>query len=157
MTIPLATGLPAQRLATDLLGLPPRPGAWGARNQDSTAQATAAGTPVPGSEPATDSVVLTRSGRAENAAIEPKLPVVYAEVWRDGIKVAMIDARGGVKALSSLVQSLDGTGGAGGILLAARRAAEIAAAIGGEIRVGGQPVDQGTLANKAKLTAAYGV
>ena len=85
------------------------------------------------------------------------MPIVYAEVWRAGIKVAMIDANGGVRSLNGTVVSTQGTGGAGGILLAARRAAEIAAAVGGEIRVGGQPIDQNTLTTKAKLSAAYGV
>lgn len=163
MAVPIAaapaSASPAQRLMTDVLGLS------GRKNpaDDLRAADTRKDAPVPiapivsDDSPSSESNSVTLSTRANESISEPQLPIVYAEVWRAGIKVAMIDANGGVRSLNGTVVSTQGTGGAGGILLAARRAAEIAAAVGGEIRVGGQPIDQNTLTTKAKLSAAYGV
>ena len=86
----------------------------------------------------------------------PELLPIYAEIWKDGRKVAEIDIHGGVSSTDGLVASTQGTVGNGGPLLAARRAAEIVRAIGGELRVGGQVMDGQTLDMRAKLKMAYG-
>ncbi len=161
LATPLSTALPAQRLMTDVLGLSGRQSddlRAGKEAQAGTASVTLeANKDIASKESNKESDEVSLSARASESRVEPSLPITYAEVWRGGVKVALIDANGGVKSLSGLVQSSQGTGGAGGILLAARRAAEIAASIGGEIRVGGQAIDQNTLTTKAKLSAAYGV
>lgn len=159
-----ASALPAQRLMADVLGPSPRrPGTEGsdqANGAGLAVKATAATVkpevPEAADGAGTPAVDVTLSTQATDARVEAQLPVVYAEVWRDGMKVALIDARGGVKSFNGMVASTQGTGGAGGILLAARRAAEIAASVGGEIRVGGEPIDKQTLSTRAKLSAAYG-
>ena len=86
----------------------------------------------------------------------PELAPVYAEIWKNGTKVAEIDTHGGVTPTSGLVASSPGTVGASGALLAARRAAEIVRSIGGEHRVGGQTMDNQTLEMRAKLEMFYG-
>ena len=90
---------------------------------------------------------------------EPQLDLVpvYAEIWKNGTKVAEIDVHGGVNPLNGLVASAQGSAGSAGTLLAARRAAEIVRSIGGEIRVGGQVMDSQTLDMRARLKMAYGV
>lgn len=82
---------------------------------------------------------------------------VYAEVWKDGQKMAVIDSRGHVMALTGMIAPSQTGGGGGGQELAARRAAQIAHSIGGEIRVAGQTMDVPTLSMRAKLESAYGV
>ncbi|MDD5177209.1 MAG: hypothetical protein PHQ05_12390 [Sterolibacterium sp.] len=99
-------------------------------------------------------VTLTATQKSNGNA--PELAQVYAEIWKNGIKVAEIDIHGGVNSISGLVASAQGTVGGGGVLLAARRAAEIVRYIGGEIRVGDQIVDSRTLDMRAKLKIAYG-
>jgi|GEM_PF-2907244 len=90
------------------------------------------------------------------AAAQPHVPApVYAEIWRDGVKVAVVDSHGSVDALNGFLAPAQ-TGG-GGANAAARRAAQIAHAVGGEIRVAGQVVDAQTLSMRAKLKQAYGV
>ena len=80
----------------------------------------------------------------------------YAEVWKDGVKIAVIDAGGGVTAISGLVASVGSSGSQDGPLVAARRAAQIAASTGGQVWVAGQPMDRETLGVRAKLQVAYG-
>lgn len=82
---------------------------------------------------------------------------VYAEVWKGGQKMAVIDSRGHVMALTGMIAPSQTGGGGGGQELAARRAAQIAHSIGGEIRVAGQTMDVPTLNMRAKLESAYGV
>ncbi|MBI3523278.1 MAG: hypothetical protein HY066_01920 [Betaproteobacteria bacterium] len=101
-----------------------------------------------------DRVTLTAVRESKGGA--PEFPPVYAEIWKDGIKVAEIDIHGGVNSVNGLVASAHGTAGNGGPLLAARRAAEIIRSIGGEIRVGGQVIDGQTLDTRARLKMAYG-
>lgn len=110
----------------------------------------------PAAIPATESapVTLSSSQVAQTVASQPP---VYAEIWKNGVKVATVDASGGVSAMNGQVLSNRGAEGGGGILLAARRTAEIAGAIGGEIHIAGQQIDAKTLAMRARLSAAYGV
>ena len=100
-----------------------------------------------------DHVTLTAAGKAKVNA--PDFAPVYAEIWKNGMKIAEIDIHGAVSSVNNLVTSAQGTVGSGGAILAARRAAEIARSIGGEIRVGGQIMDSQTLEMRAKLTKAY--
>ncbi len=99
---------------------------------------------------------VTLTATREASANVPELLPIYAEIWKDGRKVAEIDIHGGVSSTDGLVASTQGTVGNGGPLLAARRAAEIVRAIGGELRVGGQVMDGQTLDMRAKLKMAYG-
>lgn len=87
----------------------------------------------------------------------PEQPTVatYAEIWKDGQKVAEVDVYGGVTAHSGMIAATTSNPG-GGPELAARRAAQIALAIGGEIRSAGQVVDRPTLLMRARLQSAYG-
>lgn len=82
---------------------------------------------------------------------------VYAEVWKGGQKMAVIDSRGNVVALNGLIAAAQTGGSGGGQGLAARRAAQIAHSIGGEIRVAGQVMDVPSLTMRARLESAYGV
>ena len=111
------------------------------------------------SEPTPDiaeSTLVTLS--ATPAAVEKaaELSPVYAEIWKNGNKVAVVDTAGGVRSGSGIVAASQGAEGGGGELLAARRAAEIAGSIGGEIRIAGQQIDSRTLAMRVKLNATYG-
>ena len=103
--------------------------------------------------PSGDSVSLS----LRDAKTGPDRPApVYAEVWKDGLKVAEVDSHGSVSASSGLIRLPTG-GGSGGAWLAAARAAQIAQAVGGEIRVAGQTMDGQTLAMRVKLQTAYGL
>lgn len=82
--------------------------------------------------------------------------VTYAEIWKDGIKIAVIDSAGGVSSQNPAVMSMEGAGGTNGIMLAARRAAQIMAAVGGQVMIGGQSMDTQTMTMRAKLQTAYG-
>lgn len=150
------TTQPAQRLLTDVLGPALQRAEEGTVKSTGAQSAPREATKPDDATPEITRSEVTLSAQASAQALEPRLPVVFAEVWHEGMKVALIDANGGVKSLTGMVASTQGTSGAGGILLAARRAAEVAASIGGEIRVGGQPIDKQTLATRAKLTATYG-
>ncbi len=86
----------------------------------------------------------------------PEFPPVYAEIWKNGLKVAVVDVTGGVSSANGSIAPSFG-GGTGGILLAARRAAEVAGALGGEINIGGQVLDVQTMNTRTKLNLAYGV
>lgn len=98
---------------------------------------------------------VTLSATGKSKVSTPDSAPVYAEIWKNGMKIAEIDIHGGVNAANSLIVSEQGTIGSGGAILAARRAAEIARSIGGEIRVGGQIMDSKTLDMRAKLQMAY--
>ena len=100
-------------------------------------------------------VTLSTKGSDEGQHA-PELAPVYAEIWKEGVKVAVVDTHGGVVGLNGFVAPAEGTAGAGGAELAARRAAMIAHTVGGEIRTGGQVLDSQTLAMRTRLKAAYG-
>ena len=100
-------------------------------------------------------VTLTANQLSQESSLE--FSPVYAEIWKNGAKVAEIDIHGSVNPLSGLIASAQGTVGSSGTLLAARRATEIVAAVGGEIRIGGQVIDSKTLDMRAKLKIAYGI
>jgi hypothetical protein len=100
---------------------------------------------------------VTLKARQADQARDLEPAPAYAEIWKDGIKVAVIDTRGGVNSLNGLVPSAQGTSGNGGALLAARRVAEIAQSIGGQVHVGGQVMDNQTLGVREKLAMAYNI
>ena len=101
--------------------------------------------------PLTDRITLSpRTGSATVTSI-PAAP--YAEIWKNGRKVAEIDSRGEVSAFDGIVA--DHPAGGSGLALAAQRAALVARSIGGEIRVGGMLTDVPTLAMKARLSETY--
>lgn len=155
-----ATSTPAQRLLNDVLGPSARSDAGRESRLPVAGASDKSDAPVgkeTGAASDTESTAVTLSQRGSDSRPEPELPRVYAEVWRDGVKIALVDANGGVRGLAGLVASQIGSGGPGGMLLAARRATEVAAAVGGEIRVGGQTLDRATLQTRARLAATYGV
>lgn len=78
---------------------------------------------------------------------------VYAEIWKGDMKLAEIDIHGHVTSFSGLVPS--GRGSAGGALVAAQRAVQMAQLTGGEIRAAGQVIDGKTLLMRARLANAY--
>jgi hypothetical protein len=82
--------------------------------------------------------------------------ITYAEIWKDGVKVAVVDSSGGVSSQNGAIAPMDGASGANGMMLAARRVAQITAAVGGQVIVGGQALDAQTIATRAKLQMAYG-
>jgi hypothetical protein len=104
--------------------------------------------------PTAPTEVLTLS--SHRPTTEPTAPSpVYAEVWKDGLKVANIDTHGTVTSFSGPVASPLG-GAIGGPWLAAVRAAQVAQAVGGEIRINGLTVDAGTAKMRARLEVTYG-
>lgn len=121
-------------------------------------QASADASSVPPSKPkdTVEGTRVTLKATRESKANSPEFLPIYAEIWKNGMKVAEIDIHGGVNSVNGLVASAHGTVGNGGPLLAARRAAEIVRSIGGELRVGGQIIDGQTLDTRAKLKMAYG-
>lgn len=80
---------------------------------------------------------------------------IFAEIWKDGQKLAEVDSHGRVISHSGLVPPLDG-GTLAGPLLAAQRAVQVAQQVGGEIRSAGQTVDRDTLLMRARLARTYG-
>lgn len=102
----------------------------------------------------TPPAVPALSGR--RPAVEPTAPApVYAEIWKDGIKVANIDTHGTITSFAGPPLAPP-VGGAGGPWLAATRAAQVARAVGGEIRINGLVVDAGTAKMRVRLELAYG-
>lgn len=79
----------------------------------------------------------------------------FAEVWKDGQKVAEIDVRGEVTTSAGMIAALPG--GGSGLSLAAQRAALVAQSVGGEIRVAGMITDFATLTMRNRLREAYGI
>lgn len=106
--------------------------------------------PAPADSAPAEAVQLSTAYLSEGAA----RPGVYAEIWKDGVKVALVDQTGGVTPLSSMVPGSLGSGG--GVEVAARRAVQIAVAVGGEIRSMGAVVSPQTLNMRAKLQTTYG-
>jgi hypothetical protein len=100
-----------------------------------------------------DAVTLSPANDAVLAAQRAAIP--YAEIWRDGRKVAAVDSTGEISSFEGTVAAPPG--GGSGIALAAQRAVLIARSLGGEIRVAGQVTDPATLTMQTRLRAAYGV
>jgi len=120
---------------------------------------------IPSRTPATEAVAPTaaqQTGAEPDVTLSPTATTaqddfnagVYAEIWKNGVKVAQVDNHGGV---TSFVGGVAGsTGSGGGQVMASLRAAQIAQSIGGEIRVAGQVLDGATLAMRARLRQVYG-
>jgi hypothetical protein len=83
-------------------------------------------------------------------------PAIYAEIWKGNIKVAQIDAHGGVTSFVGRIAGMAGASGGGGAIMASLRAAQIAQAVGGEIRVAGQITGGAALALRARVEQFYG-
>lgn len=98
-----------------------------------------------------DNVSLSADARVKVAQYVPA--PVYAEIWKGSVKLAEIDIHGHVSSHSMLVPS--GGGGLAGPLVAAQRALQLEQQTGGEIRIGGQPLDGPTLLMRARLANAY--
>ena len=122
----------------------------------STAAAVSS-TPPNDAKDTAESTQVTLSATQQTRGNAPEFAPVFAEIWKQGIKVAEIDIYGGVNPVNGLVAPIQGTVGSGGALLAARRAVEIARSVGGEIRVGGQIMDSQTLDMRARLKVVYGI
>lgn len=101
--------------------------------------------------PQSDRITLSINQDSANKTYVAAAP--YAEIWKNGRKVAEIDSRGEVSMLDGGVAAPPAAGT--GLALAAQRAALIARSIGGEIRVAGMLTDASTLAMKARLSEAY--
>ena len=98
-----------------------------------------------------DRITLSHNSDLAAGPYVPAAP--YAEIWKNGRKVAEVDSRGEVSAFDGMVAAHPAVGS--GLALAAQRAALIARSIGGEIRVGGMLTDAPTLAMKARLSETY--
>lgn len=99
--------------------------------------------------------VVSLSGGTQPAWAANAIAPVYAEIWKDGVKLAEVDIHGQVISSSGLV--MPATAGGSGPLVAAQRAAQVAQRMGGEIRTAGQLLDAQTLLMRAKLANAYAV
>ncbi|MCX7171993.1 MAG: hypothetical protein NTY41_17400 [Proteobacteria bacterium] len=153
MLVTATSNQPPQALLPDSAAPASRQGNSAHKGAAATASGASAAPPGESLSSAdSDRVTLSTSGE-----LQLDLVPVYAEIWKNGTKVAEIDVHGGVNPLNSLVASAQGSAGGAGTLLAARRAAEIVRAIGGEIRVGGQVMDGQTLDMRARLKMAYGI
>lgn len=151
--MPLAlTSIPSpQNLQTALVnndggsrgGWPPETKARGDSASDSPA--------VANETPQRDRITLSPEKDVQSSAYVPAAP--YAEIWKNGRKVAEIDSRGEVSAVDGIITAHPALGT--GLAAAAQRAALIARSIGGEIRVAGMVTDISTLAMKARLSQAY--
>lgn len=102
--------------------------------------------------PLAETVTLSATKASSGIAYTPAAP--YAEIWKDGRKVASVDSRGNVSAYGDFVAP--SLGGGSGISQAAQRAIQIARAVGGEIRVAGIVTDAATLTTGALLRETYG-
>lgn len=103
---------------------------------------------------ATETVSVSTGAQALQTSSARELPApTYAEIWRGDMKLAEIDIHGHVTSYSGLVPA--GGGGAGGALVAAQRAVQVAQLTGGEIRAAGQVVDGKTLLMRARLASTY--
>lgn len=103
-----------------------------------------------------EATTVSLSGAAQANAPAPaaaQLYPLYAEIWRDGQRVAEVDIHGQVSSPSGVV----GTSGSGmaGPLLAAQRAVQVARQLGGEIRTASGPVDSQTLLMRERLANVY--
>lgn len=103
---------------------------------------------------AAESAITTLSSAAGNATATPTPAAVFAEIWRDGTKVAEVDANGNVTSTAGIrLPAMNDSGG--GPAAAAFRAAQIARTVGGEVRSHGEPVSGRVLVNRANLQALY--
>lgn len=104
--------------------------------------------------PLADKVSLSAEATADERS---ELPApIYAEIWKEGVKIAQVDVHGRVMSFSGMVSSAEG-GGLAGALLAAQRAVQVARQVGGEIRAAGQSLDSQTLLMRARLARTYSV
>ena len=101
--------------------------------------------------PQRERISLSTLQDAASIAYIPAAP--YAEIWKNGRKVAEVDSRGEVNVLEGVVAAHASFGT--GLASAAQKAVMIARTIGGEIRVAGRPTDVPTLAMSARLSEAY--
>lgn len=101
--------------------------------------------------PQREKITLSAANDLAKAGFVPAAP--YAEIWKDGRKIAEVDSSGGVNAFSGLVAP---QGGGTGLPVAAMRAALIAQRVGGEIRVAGVVTAAPLLVTQARVQAAYG-
>lgn len=99
--------------------------------------------------------VVSLSGGTQPAWAASAISPIYAEIWKDGVKLAEVDIHGQVISSSGLV--MPATAGGSGPLVAAQRAAQVAQRMGGEIRTAGQLLDAQTMLMRAKLANAYAV
>lgn len=99
-----------------------------------------------------EKITLSSSNDATASAYIPAAP--YAEIWKDGRKIAEVNVRGEVSSANGFggVPSIGG----GSFSSAALRAALYARSVGGEIRVAGMVTDPSTLTMRAKLRESYG-
>lgn len=107
--------------------------------------------PVDKDDARRDKITLSHRTEVPPGPYVPAAP--YAEIWKNGRKVAEIDSRGEVSVFEGVVAAHPGVGT--GLMLAAQQAAMVARSIGGEIRVGGMVTDVPTLAMKARLSNTY--
>ena len=99
--------------------------------------------------------VVSLSGGTQPAWAANGISPIYAEIWKDGVKLAEVDIHGQVISSAGLV--MPATAGGSGPLVAAQRAAQVAQRMGGEIRTAGQLLDAQTMLMRAKLANAYAV
>lgn len=126
-------------------------GTGGGRPAETRTRGDAASLSIKNENPPREKITLSPTDEWTTAPYVPAAP--YAEIWKNGRKVAEIDSRGEVSAFDGVVATPPAVGS--GLTLAAQRAALIARSIGGEIRVGGMPTDAATLAMQARLSNTY--
>jgi len=161
--------------ALPLSGLPTPPGlsprGQEANDQDASSRRPPAGqTPLVSSPPASDdSTRITLSAAAQASGSElasamPQVPgAIYAEIWKNGVRIAAVHTNGVVTpSLGLNWQAVSGNDPG----IAQRRADELARAVGGEVRyvnrerpneAGPPPVDARTERMRARLRATYGL
>ena len=105
--------------------------------------------------PTTEPAVTVELSSSHDLPPVSTLHPVYAEIWKNGIKIASVDRDGIVTSLVGPIAPALG-GPTGGPLFAAIRAAQIAQSMGGELRSNGLTVDAGTLRNRVHLETTYG-
>lgn len=151
MPVALSPTQPGQNLQAALLNTDG--GNRGGRSTETRAtRETSHETPVIENELAPrDRITLSADKDLPAAAYIPAAP--YAEIWKNGRKIAEIDSRGEVSASDGIVVAHTALGT--GLAAAAQRAALIARSVGGEIRVAGMVTDVSTLAMKARLSEMY--
>jgi hypothetical protein len=98
-------------------------------------------------------VSLSPAANAAQQARQAQLAPLYAEIWRDGVRVAEVDIHGEVSSPIGAVSTAGN--GIAGPLLAARRAVQVARQLGGEIRTASGPVDPQTLLMRERLASKY--
>jgi len=155
MHISPSTSQPLPSLLPDSMAAPGRQESLGNSGSAAKSGSISPASPHESKNPA-DGERVTLTAAAGPKPDVPDLAPVYAEIWKNGTKVAEIDIHGGVNPINGLVAAAPGSVG-GGALLAARRTAEIVRSIGGEIRFGGQIMDSQTLDMRARLKVVYGI